>query len=254
MIVDQTSKDPVAVVSLAKTLTGAGYAVEFRAVAVSAAVSEQRIHMRYESQKAAAGSGRFSTKDNHDQAYAALPASVAALEAAPHVRAVSLYDQSHKVVYANIRLDDTWALPPRAAEAMIEGRNRPPTLAERRELSDGYKKVQELMARPERRAAPEERRVVDELATVAKRELVAETFRQVAPAQAAEEFPELVPAYATMAAIKAQLDTTNLRDAEKATVMSRVRSTAADRIAKGEVPSVELKEARIQERGSDRER
>ena len=80
IIIDQTSRDPEALAKMTVGLRQAGYRVELHVMAVAAAVSEQRIHERYEGQKEASGFGRFSTKDKHDEAYAGVHASVGAAE------------------------------------------------------------------------------------------------------------------------------------------------------------------------------
>lgn len=63
VLIDQTSKDPDALVKLGRELREAGYRVELHVMAVSAQISEQRIHSRYENQMALAGFGRFATKE-----------------------------------------------------------------------------------------------------------------------------------------------------------------------------------------------
>jgi len=52
LIIDQTSKDAASVENLASQLKAAGYRVELRVMVVNERFSEQRIHTRYEQQKA----------------------------------------------------------------------------------------------------------------------------------------------------------------------------------------------------------
>ena len=66
IIIDQTSRDPEALAKMTAGLRQAGYRIELHVMAVPTAVSEQRIHERYEGQKEASGFGRFSTQDKHD--------------------------------------------------------------------------------------------------------------------------------------------------------------------------------------------
>lgn len=74
------------------------------------------------------------------------------------------------------------------------------------------------------------------------------------PEQAIKAHPELAPAYASLEAIKRQLDTSGLDAAQRSVVMDHAKTAAATRIAKNDIPSVDIKESRQVERPADRER
>lgn len=135
LIVDQTSRDPVAALAIAKTLNDAGYEVEFWCMAVSAETSMLRIHQRYERQKAETGQGRFSNAANHAAAFMGLPATIELLEQSSSVGRVRVLQKDHVEVYENSRTaDGTWRRPPLAAKALKTERERPMTISERTEF------------------------------------------------------------------------------------------------------------------------
>lgn len=167
LIIDQTSKDPDAVESLAMRLKGEGYTVELRVMAVHEKISEIRIHSRYEHQKAEAGAGRFSTRDNHDIAYAGVAATIERAEQNKSVDGLRIYDKEHQVLKDNELQGGEWVNTPDAAKIMHAERERPLTLDERRELATGYDKLAKMIEAPARQAAPEERATIEELRTAA---------------------------------------------------------------------------------------
>lgn len=171
LIIDQTSKDPDAVESLAMKLKDAGYTVELRVMAVHEKISELRIHSRYENQKAESGAGRFSTRDNHDIAYAGVVSTVERVEQNRSVDGLRIYDKNHQVLKDNHLQAGEWANEPNAARVMHTERNRPLTLDERRELTAGYEKLATMLASPARQAQPEERAHIEQLRTAAQQGL-----------------------------------------------------------------------------------
>ena len=180
LIIDQTSRDPEALAKITQGLKQAGYTVELHVMAVPAAVSEQRIHLRYEGQRARNGFGRFSTKDKHDEAYAGVANSVAAAEDSKLVDRLCIYDQKVQPIYENRLEGGQWQREARARKTLEDERARPMTLQERLEYAKGFDDLAELLARPERQATPEEIRRVDELRRAAKTALVSS---QLAPIQ-----------------------------------------------------------------------
>lgn len=167
LIIDQTSKDPDALEGLAMRLKDAGYRVELRVMSVNEKFSEQRIHTRYESMKEAAGFGRFSTKDNHDIAYAGVAATIERVEQNKPVDGLRIYDKEHQVLKDNQLQGGEWINAPDAAKIMHAERERPLSLDERRELAAGYDKLAKMIKAPARQAAPEERAAIEELRAAA---------------------------------------------------------------------------------------
>ena len=174
IIIDQTSRDPEALAKMTVGLRQAGYRVELHVMAVAAAVSEQRIHERYEGQKEASGFGRFSTKDKHDEAYAGVHASVGAAERGNLVDRLVLYDKSAQPIYENRLENGTWRAAPGADRAMQTERTRPMTLQERREYAAGFDALADKLAHPERKATAEEVGRISELQRNARSLLAAE--------------------------------------------------------------------------------
>ena len=170
VLIDQTSKDPDALVKLGRELREAGYRVELHILAVSAQISEQRIHSRYENQMAVAGFGRFATKDNHDYAYNALPLTVSAAEEEQAVDRIVLYDKNSHAFYENRLLEGQWSNSSRAAEALIAERHKPLTAQEHAEFVKTYDKLVEMA---EVRKAP-----VDELKTLKSLQVKAHSMQQ----------------------------------------------------------------------------
>ncbi|MEO5774962.1 MAG: hypothetical protein ABIQ32_12720, partial [Sphingomicrobium sp.] len=82
----------------------------------------------------------------------------------------------------------------------------------------------------------------------------AKAFLTLPPEQAVKAHPELAPAYASLEAIKRQLDTSGLDAAQRSVVIDHAKTAAATRIAKNDIPSVDINESRQVERPADRER
>lgn len=154
LIIDQTSRDPDALARMTQSLRQAGYTVELHVMAVSAAVSEQRIHLRYEGQRAKNGFGRFSTKDKHDEAYAGVARTVAVAQTDKLVDCLCLYDHKLTRIYENRLEHGQWQHEARARAVLEAERARPMTLAEREEYAKGLDDLLELMT--QRQAEDEE--------------------------------------------------------------------------------------------------
>lgn len=156
LLVDQTSKDPQALINLGDDLRKNGYQVELHVMAVNELISEQRIYSRYETQFESYGFGRFSTKDNHDYAYNTLPLSVEAVEQSQSVDKIVIYDKDHKVIYSNELKNGEWSNPVNARTALEQERDKPMTLADKKEYARTYEKLVEMVSKPERKATVEE--------------------------------------------------------------------------------------------------
>jgi len=254
IIIDQTSRDPEALAKMTVGLRQAGYRVELHVMAVAAAVSEQRIHERYEGQKEASGFGRFSTKDKHDEAYAGVHATVGAAERGNLVDRLVLYDKSAQPIYENRLENGAWRSAPGADQAMKAERTRPMTLQERREYAAGFDALADKLARPERKATPEEVGRIAEMQRNARSLLAAEVFRQEKPEAAMRQFPELATAYANVRAIEAKTNSERLTAQQRETVMARVRENVAASIERGDAAKVVRAEPeRVSHRSQERD-
>ncbi len=228
VIFDQTSKDPGAVLDLARKLREAGYRVELRVMAVNPQVSEQRIHMRYESQKAATGHGRFSTKDNHDIAFDGVLRAVAAVEAAQAVDAIKVYDKDHRPIYSVALDHGAWSRQPAAAATMEAERSRPLTLAERGELVTNYERIGHMVAAPERRATAVEVSAIAGLADRAMRQYLGQTVREGQAHLALGQVP------AILKLLGEQADAQGLRGADRDQALTLGRELIARSVERGE--------------------
>lgn len=71
---------------------------------------------------------------------------------------------------------------------------------------------------------------------------LAQTFATVPAADAAQQHPELAPAYATVAAIEKQAEADGMTPQQRAIVMARVKQNVINSIERGEIPEVKVKE------------
>lgn len=155
IIIDQTSRDPVGMEKIISELRKSGYRVEFHAMAVSAEVSEQRIHQRYEGQIAKDGYGRFSQPDKHDAAYSGLTRTVEAVEQKRLVDKLCLYDRNLTMIYENTLEQGRWKSRPTAAQTLEGERNRPMTVGEAKEYEQEWGKLVQQKNAPGRKATDE---------------------------------------------------------------------------------------------------
>jgi len=235
IIIDQTSRDPVAMANITRGLKQAGYRVELHVMAVSEKVSEQRIYQRYEDMRESGGFGRFSTKDKHDQAYLGVARTVAAVEAGRQVDRLCLYDHTVQAIYDNRLENGQWQKEPLALKAFEHERSRPMTLQERKEYLAGFDKLAVQLAKPERQASEQEIRHVQNLGQQAKVSLAAEVFRQETPEKAAQQFPELAPALKVMDTAARHFETKMPGDAEaQRQALAQVRQHVQARLDQGE--------------------
>jgi len=191
IIIDQTSRDPVAMANITQSLKQAGYRVELHVMAVSEKVSEQRIYQRYEDMRESGGFGRFSTKDKHDEAYIGVARTVASVEAGKQVDRLCLYDHTVQAIYDNRIENGQWQKEPVALKTLEQERNRPMTLQERKEYLAGFNTLANQLAKPERQASKQEIHHIENLRQQAKISLAAEVFRQESPEKAVQKFPGL---------------------------------------------------------------
>lgn len=70
----------------------------------------------------------------------------------------------------------------------------------------------------------------------------AEAFRAMPPAEACKKHPELVGAYATMAAVAKQAEAHGLNPQQQSVVMGQAKQNMAANIEKGHIPEVKVRE------------
>jgi predicted ABC-type ATPase len=241
LVIDQTSKSPDSLVARTTQLREAGYHVELRVMAVNAETSEQRVHTRYENQRAKYGAGRFVPKEAHDAAYVGVPESVAAVERSKTVDALSIYDKHQNRIYENTLHNGEWVQQPPGGRAALEAeRNRPLTLQDHKEQADAYGKLSQALEA--RGASPAEREGIEAQRLKVERRLAAETFRQLPAAEALKTHPELAGAYAAVAAMSAKAKEDGLTPDQRQVVMARTRYNVASAIEAGQPPKIQMRE------------
>ena len=202
LIVDQTSRDPLAVDRLTKSLHENGYSIEFWALAVNKRISEQRIYTRYENQKAADGYGRFSTIESHNSAYSGLLESVKTIEQNRNVDAIYLYDKDIKPFYSNHLKGQGWPVQQKASDALVAERERPLTFDEKLDLANGYGNLSALIKERDQNekgnVSLDELKNIERLRLTSKWELASDVFNQKTPnfdallkSKALKSYPEL---------------------------------------------------------------
>lgn len=252
IVIDQTSKSPDSLIARTKQLKDAGYKVELRVMAVNAETSEQRIHTRYEREKAANGAGRFTPKPVHDAAYVGLPESVAAVEREKTVDTISVYDKHQTRIYENTLHNGEWVQqPPGAKNALERERNRALTLQDHTEHATAYTQLAEMLEK--RMAEPAEREEIESQRLKATRRVTAETFRQVAPEIAIKSHPELAGAYAAVASIAERAKADGLNAEQRKAVTERAKFNVASAIEQGRTPQQPTQEATAQAKAADRD-
>jgi predicted ABC-type ATPase len=163
IVIEGTMRDANKVAQTLRSLRGAGYEVEARALAVNERLSWQGVLQRYESQKADRGYGRMTARDSHQAAYNGMPATIERVEQEKLADRITIYRRGAVVIYSNELRDGRWQKPPGARQAVETERARPMTPLELRGYAEGFDELATTMARPERRATPAELGAVDAL-------------------------------------------------------------------------------------------
>ncbi|MCW8208086.1 zeta toxin of the postsegregational killing system [Verminephrobacter aporrectodeae subsp. tuberculatae] len=241
LIIDGTMRDGNGVASTMDNLRAAGYEIDARVLAVNSRLSEQGILLRYEGQKSDRGAGRMTPREVHQAAYDGMPVTLERIERDKLADRLTIYRRGAEVLYSNELQAGQWTREPQARAVVEAERNRVMTMQERRNYANGFDKLAEQLARPERQASAEEIREIDGLRRQAKAELAAEVFRQESPEKAVQQHPELAPAYGYMRAREAKAEADGLNERQRSIVMARVRDNVAERIERGDVPSVQSK-------------
>lgn len=244
IVIEGTMRDGNKVAATMESLRAAGYEIDARALAVNPRLSEQGIFQRYENQKADRGTGRMTTPEAHRAAYDGMPVTLERIERDKLADRVTVYRRGAEAIYSNELHGGQWAREPQARAVVEAERARPMTLQERRDYAQGFDKLADMLARPERQASADELRKVEGLRRQAKAELAAEVFRQEPPEKAVQQHPELAPAYGYMRAREARAEADGLNEQQRAIVMARVCQNVAERIERGDVPSVQIREER----------
>lgn len=233
MVIDQTSKSPDSLIDLTKQLKAAGYNIELRVMAVSSEISEQRIHTRYEEEKAKYDSGRFVPPDVHYAAYIGLPESVAAVEREKAVDALTIHDRNQVSIYEIKQIAGEWDRQPEG-KAVLEKERNSMTLELQKEQVAAYAKLVDMLEK--RGAEPAERETIEARHLKATRTLAAESFRQLPQAEALKAHPELAGAYAAIASTRVTARDHGLSPEQRHVVLARTRLNIAAAIERGTTP------------------
>ena len=153
LVIEGTMRDGNKVAATMESLRAAGYEIDARALAVNPRLSEQGILQRYENQKADRGTGRMTTPEAHQAAYDGMPATLERIERDKLADRVTIYRRGAEAIYSNELQGGQWAREPQARAVVESERTRTMTLQERRDYAQGFDRLAEQLARPERQAS-----------------------------------------------------------------------------------------------------
>lgn len=122
-----------------------GYEISARVVACHERTSATGIFMRYETQKAEKGYGRFSEMTSHDAGYEGMPRTLDHIEQNKLVDKIEVYDRTGQKLYTNELKDGRWKNDPKAVEAVQSERSRQPTRGQVQEFQSDWKRINRLM-------------------------------------------------------------------------------------------------------------
>jgi predicted ABC-type ATPase len=254
LVVDGTLRDPANLRDLTARLKESGYEVEARIMAVNPETSLVRARLRFEEQVSEVGTGRFVNQKQHSTAYRGVASTVAVLEHEKLVGKVTLYDAHQRPVYENRLEADRWKDVPNAGRALDQERNRPPTLAERRDLITVLEDISAL-SRQRQGGKETEGHSVAERLVAARGDLArieqspvfqrAEAFHTLSAKEAIQRHPELDGAYKQLHELKQGWTVTTSQHEREVAYFSK-RSELLDQLHSGRVPSgnVSLEESR----------
>lgn len=171
VVIEGTMRDGNVVAATMNGLREAGYAIDARALAVNPRFSEQGILQRYENQKADRGIGRMTTPEAHKAGLEGMLGTLDCIETDKLADRITIYRRGAEVIYSNVLQDGQWINEPRARAVVEAERKRPMTMQERRTYAQGYDKLAEQMARPERQATTDELNGIYRLRSQAHSEL-----------------------------------------------------------------------------------
>jgi hypothetical protein len=120
LILEGVFRDPAMTLATAQEFASHGYPVEV----VGLGVHQER--SRLDSLHRFLEGGRWTPPDLHDLAYRKMPETVAAAEASPAVRRITITDRTGADLYVNDRnADGAWTGEPAAVQALHASRDRP---------------------------------------------------------------------------------------------------------------------------------
>jgi fido (protein-threonine AMPylation protein) len=173
IVIEGTMRDAAKVAYTMQTLRAAGYTIDVRALAVNELFSQQGIMQRYENQKVDRGTGRMTTPESHKAAFDGMPGTVELIEREKLANRVTIYRRGAEMIYTNELRAGEWVNRPQAREVLEIERARPMTLQELLSYAEGFDRLTELLARPERSGSADEIKRVEDLRQKARRALVA---------------------------------------------------------------------------------
>ncbi|MEU1121853.1 MULTISPECIES: zeta toxin family protein [unclassified Streptomyces] len=125
LLAESTFKEPRVILTTAREFAANGYTVEVTALAVREERSRLDTLNRY-LPAADAMPGRWVTPSRHDQAYAMIPAFLAAAENDHAVHQIQITNRSADPLYDNVRASDgQWLREPSAAAVLHQERAKP---------------------------------------------------------------------------------------------------------------------------------
>lgn len=139
-------RQPAKVERIMTQFRDAGFRTEARVVAVSERESWQGVHLRYEATLAAGGSARFTLKAVHDAAAVGMLTSLERIEDKGLADRVEVRRRTGEAVYVNTRENGVWREPARAADAVLEERDRPSTPEDLHRFEERWETVLRQMA------------------------------------------------------------------------------------------------------------
>ncbi|MDR0716697.1 MAG: zeta toxin family protein [Azoarcus sp.] len=146
------------------------YEIDVRVLAVNFRLSEQGIMLRYEGQKAERGVGRWTTPKAHKDGYDGMPATIEHIERERIAVRVAVYKRDGRAIYSNEFRGGKWSRAPQARAVVEAERDRPMTSREFRDYVEGFDRLAEALARPERRASAGEIDKIESMRRQARKE------------------------------------------------------------------------------------
>ena len=112
--------------------------------------------MRYETQKAKSGYGRYSSKENHDIAYNGLLVTVENAEKSKNISIIRIFDHNYQRSYINYLQNGEWEKAPEGSDFIKSIRNKPMTLDELHTYVNNYAILKEMICELQRNASEEQ--------------------------------------------------------------------------------------------------
>lgn len=146
VVLETTMRQPDSVERIMTAFRASGYRTEARVVAVSERDSWQGMHLRYEATLKASGSARFTLKAVHDAAVVGMLTTLERIEEQGLAERVEVRRRSGEPVYVNERENGSWRHSRRAADVVLEERDRPPASEDVRRFGERWDAVLRDMA------------------------------------------------------------------------------------------------------------